>query len=326
VIDRRAFIGAIAGGLLAAPLVPEAQRARQIPRIGFLAMGQHPSFAVFTRSLEDLGYVDRRNVSLEPRFAEIGRPDQFDGLAAVLVRGGVDVIVALINPEIAAARRATSTIPIVMVLGADPVGQGFARSLAHPGGNVTGLAWDADPDFNGKSVEMLTELLPAVRRIGGLVDPAFPPTNSTWEAADRAAARKKVQLQRVEVRAPAEFEEAFATMKRARAAGVLVFGGSMLFAGRARIADIALKERLPVMFPYREAVEIGGLISYGPSLVDLWRRAAIYVDRILKGAKPSELPIEQPTKFELVVNLKTAKTLGLTIPPSLLQRADQVIE
>jgi len=325
-MDRRAFLLAAGGSLLAAPLAAEGQQSRKIPRIGFLVMGQHPSFAVFTRSLEDLGYVDGRNVSLEPRFADIGRPEQFEGLATELVRGGVDVIVALINPEIAAARRATSTIPVVMVVGADPVGQGFARSLARPGGNVTGLAWDADPGFFGKSVEMLAELVPAVRQVGGLVDPAFPPTNSTWEAADRAAARNKLQLQRVQVRAPAEFEEAFAIMKRDRAGGVIVFGGSMLFGGRARIAEIALKERLPVMFPYREAVETGGLISYGPSLVDLWRRAAIYVDRILKGARPSELPIEQPTKFELVINRKTAKALGLTIPPSLLLRADQVIE
>ena len=325
-MNRRAFLSALSGGLLAAPLAAEGQQSRKIPRIGFLAMGQHPSFAVFTRSLEDLGYVDGRNVRLEPRFADIGRPEQFEVLATELVRGGVDVIVALINPEIAAARRATSTIPVVMVVGADPVGQGFARSLARPGGNVTGLAWDADPGFFGKSVEMFAELVPAVRQVGGLVDPAFPPTNSTWEAADRAAARKKLQLQRVQVRAPAELEGAFAIMKRDRAGGVIVFGGSMLFGGRARIADIALKERLPVMFPYREAVETGGLISYGPSLVDLWRRAAIYVDRILKGARPSELPIEQPTKFELVINLKTAKALGLTIPQSLLVRADQVIE
>jgi putative ABC transport system substrate-binding protein len=288
-------------------------------------MGRHPAFQVFTDGMRDLGYIDGRNIILVPRFAEVGKPEQFDSLAADLVQRRVDIIVALIHPEIAAAKRASTQIPIIMVIGVDPVGNGFARSLARPGGNVTGLSWDADPEFNAKSVEILKELLPNLKRIGGLVDPAFPAT-TTWDAATRGAIRLGVHLQRADVRAPRELETAFSTLQAAKADAVLVLGGSMLFSIRAEIARLGVKMHLPVMSPYREAVEAGGLISYGPSLPDLWRRSAGYVDRILKGAKPADLPIEQPTKFELVINLKTAKALGLTIPPSLLLRADEVIQ
>ena len=322
-MDRRSLLVGM-GALVTLPGAAEAQQP--VPHVGFLAMGRHPSFEVFSRSLRELGYIDGHNIALEPRFAEIGRPEQFDGLATDLVRRQVQVIVALINPEIAAARRATLAIPIVMVIGVDPVRQGFVQSLARPGGNITGLTWDPDPEIYGKMVELLGALLPQLGRIGGLVDVAFPATTPYWRAADKAAGQRHVQLQRAEVRGPDDLERAFALMKRGQAEAVLVFGGSMLFGARVQVAQLGLKTGLPVVSPYREAVEAGSLLSYGPSLQDLWRRAAIYVDKILKGTKPGDLPVEQPTKFELVINLKTAKALGLTIPQSLLLRADQVIE
>ena len=323
-MDRRRVLLTSLAGALAVPLAAVAQRA--VPHVGFLAMGRHPSFEAFSSSLRDLGYVDGRNIVLEPRFAEIGRPEQFDELATDLVRRQVQVIVALINPEIVAARRATMTIPIVMVVGIDPVRQGLVQTLARPGGNVTGLTWDPGPEIYGKMVEFLGALLPRLRSISGLVDVAFPGTEPYWRAADEAARQHNVQLQRVEIRGPDDLEPAFATMKRGQTEAVLLFGGSMLFGARTQLAQLGLKGRLPIVSPYREAVEAGSLLSYGPSLPDLWRRAAIYVDKILKGAKPADLPVEQPTKFELVINLKTAKALGLTIPNSLLLRADQVIE
>ncbi|MBB4373909.1 putative ABC transport system substrate-binding protein [Bradyrhizobium sp. cir1] len=331
-VRRREFIGVLGGAtvgwpavLLSPPLAAEAQQVNKAPQVGFLAMGRHPAFPVFVQALNGLGWVEGRNVVLEPRFAEPGKAEQFDQLAADLVQQGVDVIVALIQPEIIAARRATTTIPIVMVVGVNPVGQGFASSLARPGGNVTGLAWDADPEFTAKNVEILRELLSAPQHIGGIIDPAFPSTVG-WEAAQRGALQLGLDLHGVEVRKPDQMEKAFAELRAVRADAVLVFGGSTLFGSRDKIAQLSMNNRLPVMFLYREGAEAGGLLSYGPSLPDLWRRSAIYVDKILRGARAAELPIEQPTKFELVINLKTAKALGLTIPPLLLTRADEVIE
>jgi putative ABC transport system substrate-binding protein len=240
-------------------------------------MGQHLALPVFVQSLKSLGWVEGRNVMLEPRFAEVVKPEQFDRLAVDLVRHGVDVIVALIRPEIFAARRATTTISIVMVIGVDPVGQGLAQSLARPGGNVTGLTWDADPGFTLKNVELLGELHALPQRIGGIIDPASPPIG--LETAQRGAMRPGLDLHAVEVRAPDQMEKAFASLQAARADAVLVFGGSsMLFGSRDKIAQLGLKNRLPVMFQYREGAESGGLLSYGPSIPDLWRRSAIYVD------------------------------------------------
>jgi putative ABC transport system substrate-binding protein len=305
--------------------VARGQQVNRTVRVGFLAMGQHPAFPVFVQGLDSLGWVNGHNVVLEPRFAEQGEPEQFDQLAADLVRLDVDVIVALIRPEIFAARRATTTIPIVMVLGVDPVGQGLAQSLARPGGNVTGLTWDADPGFTLKNLELLSELRPAPEHVGCIIDPAFPPIIGL-EAAQRGAMQLGLDLHTVEVRVPDQMEKAFATLRAARTDAVLVFGGSMLFGSRDKIAQLGLENRLPVMFQYRQGAESGGLLSYGPNLPDLWRRSAIYVDKILRGARAAELPIEQPTKFELVVNLKTARSLGLTLPPPLLALADEVIE
>ena len=238
----------------------------------------------------------------------------------------VSVIVTLINPEILAARRATSTIPIVMMLGIDPVGRGIVRTLAQPGGNVTGLAWDADRGFIAKSVELLRELLPNAGKIGLVIDPAFPFFADAVEAARQGALGLGLELHTVEVRTPDEFENTFSNLRTARVDAVLVGGGSMLFGSRRRIAQFALVNRLPVMWVNREWVEAGGLLSYGPNLRDLWRRSAIYVDQLLRGAVAANLPIEQPTKFELVVNLTTAKALGLDVPSKLLALADEVIE
>jgi len=241
-----------------------------------------------------------------PRFAQLGKPEQFDPLAKELVEDRVSVIVALINPEILAARRATSTIPIVMMLGIDPVGRGIVRTLAQPGGNVTGLAWDADRGFIAKSVELLRELLPNARKIGLVIDPAFPFFADAIEAARQGALGLGLELHTAEVRTPDELENAFSNLRTAPVDAVLVGGGSMLFGSRRRIAQFALVNRLPVIWVNREGVEAGGLLSYGPNLRDLWRRSAIYVDKLLRGAVAANLPIEQPTKFELVVNLTTA--------------------
>jgi ABC-type uncharacterized transport system substrate-binding protein len=304
----------------------EAQSIGKPPRVGFLVMGRHPSATVFAQGLRDLGWVDGQNVVIEYRFAEVGKPEQFPALAAELVSLKVDVIVALLNPEIAAARLATSTIPIVMIIGVDPVGQGFVRSLARPGTNVTGLAWDPTPEVYGKMIELVKEALPTMSRIGTIVDTKFPGLVPYLASLDEAARRLNVGLVRAEVREPGDIDNAFISMTQQHVGAGIVAGGTTLFSNRARLAGLAKQRKLPLVFPYREGVDAGGLLSYGPSLPELWRRSAAYVDRVLKGAKPADLPVEQPTKFELVINLKTAKALGVTIPPSLLLRADQVIE
>jgi putative tryptophan/tyrosine transport system substrate-binding protein len=323
---RRAFI-TLLGGVVLEPSRLLAQETNRLPRVGFLAMGtNHPSFGVFAEALGGFGWIDGRTVALVPRFAQLGKPEQFDPIAKELVENRVSVIVALINPEILAARRATSTIPIVMMLGIDPVGRGVVRTLAQPGGNVTGLAWDADRGFIAKSVELLRELLPNAGKIGLVIDPAFPFFADAVEAARQGALGLGLELHTAEVRTPDEFENTFSNLRTARVDAVLVGGGSMLFGSRRRIAQFALVNRLPVMFVNREGVEAGGLLSYGPNLRDLWRRSAIYVDKLLRGAVAANLPIEQPTKFELVVNLTTAKALGLDVPSKLLALADEVIE
>ena len=323
---RRTFI-TLLGSVVLEPSQLLAQETNRLPRVAFLAMGtNHPSFGVFAEALGGFGWIDGRTVALVPRFAQLGKPEQFDPLAKELVEDRVSVIVALINPEILAARRATSTIPIVMMLGIDPVGRGIVRTLAQPGGNVTGLAWDADRGSIAKSVELLRELLPNARKIGLVIDPAFPFFADAIEAARQGALGLGLELHTAEVRTPGELENAFSNLRTAPVDAVLVGGGSMLFGSRRRIAQFALVNRLPVMWVNREGVEAGGLLSYGPNLRDLWRRSAIYVDKLLRGAVAANLPIEQPTKFELVVNLTTAKALGLDVPSKLLALADEVIE
>jgi putative ABC transport system substrate-binding protein len=328
VITRRVFIGSVAGGLLAAPLAAEGQRAAKVARIGYLSSSSATTSRVveaFRQGLREFGWVEGQNIVIDWRFAE-GRFDRLPDLAAELVRLKVDVFAAGTTPAAVAAKNATVTIPIVMIGVGDPVGLGLIASLARPGGNVTGVSFSVDLEIFGKGLELLKEIVPRVRRVAVLSNPANPAQALTIKDVKAAGRSLGVQLQLLEARGPNEFDGAFAAMAKERAEALLVVSDSMFLLHRARLADLAAKNQLPSMYGVREFVEAGCLMSYGPSIVANYRRAAFFVDKILKGAKPGDLPIEQPTKFELVINLKTAKALGLTIPPSLLQRADQVIE
>jgi putative ABC transport system substrate-binding protein len=326
-VDRRAFIGTLTGGLLAAPLAAEAQQGK-VARIGIL--GNVPRneggdlWEAFVQGLRALGYIEGRNITIEERSCE-GHYERLPALASDLVRLRVDVIVVPANENARAAKQATHTIPIVGTSLGDPVRNGLVASFAHPGGNITGLSF-AGPELAGKQIDLLKEMLPRVSRVAILANPANP-LHSVWLGEAKAATRSlRVTLQPLEARTPDELESAFAAMSGWRAGALLVLVDGMFLLNRARIADLAAKRRVPAMYGLREHVDAGGLVFYGPSLRDMFRRAATYVDKILKGAKPADLPIEQPAKFDLVFNLKTVKGIGLTIPPSLLQRADQVIE
>ena len=329
-MDRRAFIVAVTGALLAAPLAAKAQPAGKVYRIGYISNSPPNTpessrlHEAFRQGLRERGWVEGRNAVIEWRFAE-GRMERFPDLAADLVRLKVDLIVTLGGPAARAAKQATTTIPIVAVAVSDPVGQGFVASLARPGGNVTGLA-TLFPELAVKRLGLLTEILPGVSRVAVLWNAANPGNVIILRGVQAAARTLGVTLQSREVRGPDDFEAAFAKMSRERPDALMILDDPLLFQYRASIVDFAAKKRLPTMHPFRESVEAGGLIAYSVNLAELNRRAAEYVDKILKGADPAELPIEQPTEFELVINLKTAKALGLTIPQSLLQRADQVIE
>ena len=324
---RRAFIGTLAGGLLAAPLAAAAQQAAKVPRIGYMWAGNLALREAFLQGLRDLGYVEGRNVVIEYRDPE-GKFDRLPALAADLVALKVDVIVVTSTPAALAAKQATRTIPIVFTWAADPVGSGLVTSLARPGGNVTGLSLLA-PELVGKRLELLKQAVPGGSRVAALWLPGYlgeRTEKDMLEAADVAARALGVRLQVVEARGPEDFDRAFSDMTRARAGAVTVQSTGIFFIERQRLVDLAAKNRLPAMYLVREFVDAGGLMSYGANVADLHRRAATYVDKILKGAKPADLPVEQPTKFELVINAKTAKALGLSIPPSLLQRADEVIQ
>ena len=323
-MERRAFLRLLGIGAVAAPLAAHAQQAGKIFKIGVLGTIDSPPWQAFREGLRQLGYEDGRNVTIEWRFSE-GRTERLPALAAELVRLKVDVIVASSGPPPFAAKQATRTIPIVMANAPDPVGSGLVASLARPGGNITGLSTLA-PEIVGKQLELLKEIVPRVSRVAVLWNPTNQAHPLPLGEAKVAARSLGVQLQILEARGPDEFESAFAAMVRERASALLVLGDGMFFLHRTRIALLATKQRLPTMFSAREHVDAGGLIVYGPSLRDNFRRAAVYVDKILKGAKPADLPVEQPTKFELVINLKTAKGLGLTIPQSVLMRADEVIQ
>ena len=330
-MERRRFIEVIAGGLVAAPLAAEAQQAVKIARIGFLTpnMAASPPHVreAFLQGLRDLGYVEGRNVVIEYRDAE-GKSERFPALAAELVALKVDVIVAPGTPAALAAKQATRTLPIVFPIAGDPVTSGLVTSLARPGGNVTGLSI-LDPDLVGKCLEQLKQAVPGVSGVAVLWQPGGlgeRTDKDMLKGAEVAARALGVRLQFVEARGPADFERAFSEMTRARAGALTVLPSTMFLHERRRLVDLAARNRLPAVYPWREAVDAGGLMAYGANIADLFRRAATYVDKILKGAKPADLPVEQPTKFELVINLKTAKALGLTIPQSVLGRADQVIE
>jgi putative ABC transport system substrate-binding protein len=313
-------------GLLVAPLAPDAQPSAKVARIGWLAgttPGQEPSVEAFLEGMRALGYVEGQNLVMEHRGAA-GQYERLPDLAAELVRLKVDVLLVVSTPATLAAKQATTTIPIVMMGVGDPVGSGLVASLARPGGNVTGLA-SLTPDLVGKQLEFLKQVLPTVSRVAVLWNPTNPNHARIVRAADVAAQALGVQLHRVEARGPDAFDRAFAAMTSAHAGALLVLGDSMVFQHRRRFAELAATSRLPTMHNIRAYVEAGGLMAYGPNTPDIRRRAATYVDKILKGAKPGDLPIEQPTKFELVINLKTAQALGLTIPPTLLFQADEVI-
>ena len=328
-MDRRVFISGIAGGLLAAPLAAEAQPTGKVYRIGFILTATPNEtghlLKALNEGLRELGYVEGRNVVFERRYAE-GRQERLPALAAELVRLNVDIFVTGSNPVIAAVKQVTATIPVVMAVSRDPVGSGFIASLARPGGNITGLANDPAPEIGGKNLQLLKEAAPRVSRVAFLWNPVPLGAGTYKNAVESTARNLGVTFQSVEVRGRDEFEGAFAAMVRERANGVVVASDPVLFGPRSQVVLLAGKTRLPAVYPQREFVDAGGLISYGTNLADQFRRAAIYVEKILKGAKPGDLAVEQATKFELVINLKTAKALGLTIPPAVLARADQVIE
>jgi putative ABC transport system substrate-binding protein len=326
-MNRRAFLGTVAGGLLAAPLAADGQQAKIPAHIGFLGNSdptiQAPSVEAFLQGLRDLDWIEGQTVNIEYRWAE-GNLDRLPVLAAELVRLKVDAIVTSGVPSLRALQQATSTIPVVSaVLLIDPVDAGFVASLSRPGGNITGLASQYE-EIVTKQVQLLTEAVPKLSRVVLLRHASMSP--ATEQAAAATADRLGLKARVVEVGKVSEFEGAFRTAREDRAQAVLVLPSPVFNAHRRVVITLAARYRVPTFYEFREYVQDGGLISYGPSITDMNRRAASYVDRILKGAKPGDLPIERPTKFELVINLKTAKALGLTIPPSLLQRADQVIE
>jgi putative ABC transport system substrate-binding protein len=327
-MDRRAFISGITLAFLSAPLAAGAQPAGKVPRIGFISTtspGTAPATEAFVLGLRDLGYVEGQNITVEWRWGR-GKTERFPEFAADLVRLKVDAIVAANPPAGHAARAATRTIPIVIPTMNDAVGDGFVASLARPGGNITGLSVHRR-EIQSKQLQLFKEALPNLSRIALLVDATDRTNADVAREAESAARVLGVRVHPlVEAHGPGDLDGVFATITKEGARAAVVVSGTMFYANRVQLVEHALKSHLPMMCNYREYVAAGCLMAYGFDLPDLFRRAAIYVDKILKGAKPADLPIEQATKFELVINLKTAKALGLTIPPSLLQRANQVIE
>jgi putative ABC transport system substrate-binding protein len=326
-MTKRFILFALCFMLLAPRFSAEAQQPTKIPRIGYLSPS-FPSTAgrreALRQGLRELGYVEGKNVVIEWRFAE-DKADRLAGLAAELVRLKVEVIVTSGPAATRAAKEATSTIPIVMAQDTDPVGNGFVASLARPGGNITGLATLA-PEIGGKRLELLKEIVPKLSRVAVLGTSTQPGSAQQLKEVERAAGALGVKLQYLDVLDPKDIEIAFREAGKGRADVVLTLTSPILISHRAQLADLAVKNRLPAMYAQPEYVEDGGLMTYGVNLNDLFRRAATYVDKILKGAKPADLPVEQPKKFELVINLKTAKQIGLTIPPTVLARADRVIK
>jgi len=324
----RVIAALLLAGAAACPPV-DAQQAPKTAKIGLLvavtpAAAAHNNEA-FRQGLRELGYVEGKTFVLEVRYGE-AKFERLPELARELVGLKVDVIVAGTDVVIAAVKRETQTIPIVMVNSTDPVGSGFVASLARPGGNVTGLS-NISPELSGKRLELLREAVPGLSRVAFLWNPDVRGNVLDYKETESAARSLRLQLQSVEVSRTEDFDRAFSAVTNQRAqALVLPAGNPVGFSNRGQIASFAQRNRLPSMYPVKEYVDAGGLMSYGPSLSDMYRRAAIYVDKILKGAKPADLPVQQPTKFELVINFKTAKALGLTIPQSLLRRADQVIQ
>jgi len=320
VMERRTFISVVIAGLLGAPPAPEAQQAR-MNRVGVLIVG---SSEPIRQSLRGLGYVDGQNITIDARDTE-GKPDRLDEFAFELARLKVDVIVANYPAAVFSARRATTTIPIVMVNTPDPVDLGLVASLARPGGNITGLT-SLSADVSLKQLELLMEAVPRASRVAVLWNPDNPWHPVTVKGLEGRGRSLGVQLQFLPLRSPDEFDKTYQEILSKRAQAILILADPMTFAHRGRLANLAVRHGLPAMGSLSEYAQAGSLLSYWADGPDLVQRAASYVDKILKGARPADLPIEQPTKFELVINLKTAKALGLTIPPALLQRADRVID
>jgi ABC-type uncharacterized transport system substrate-binding protein len=338
-MNRRAFMTAL-GVTLAAPHAVDAQEQKRIPRIGVIVPVEpesliEPNVAAFRAALRALGYTEGRSIFVEYRYAH-GKEELYDELASELAKLAVDVMVVGSWRPVLAAKKATQTIPIVGVgMGSDPVQSGLVTSLRRPGGNVTGSAWVTGDEFAGKWVELLKEAAPRIVRVGYLLDsrtaraPSVEAQNaarSLVRAARATADAADLSFQVFEVREPLDANKDLTKLNKDRRGALIVVGSLFFMAHASDIVNLAAKHRLPAIYSLRVFMDTGGLMSYGPSLADLWGRAAIYVDKILKGAKPADLPVEQPTKFELVINLKTAKALGLTIPQSLLLRADQLIE
>jgi putative ABC transport system substrate-binding protein len=322
-VDRRSFIGTLAAGLLAAPRAAEAQPVK-IARLGVLLFGtpDTDAFPVIRRGLGALGYVEGRNIVFELRYAE-GRPERLPDLASDLVRSKPDLIIAAGGDVAPFAKRATGTIPIVMITSDDPIQGGLVASLARPGGNVTGVTF-VSSDLAGKRLQFLKEAAPRVTRAAVLWNPGHP--DGEFAATLAAGRSLGVQIQSLEVRGRDDFPGALAAANREQMEALIVVSSRLMTLNRARILDLAAQNRLLLVSGWGPWAAEGGLLSYGPDLDAVIRSSATYVDRILKGTNPADLPVQQPTKFQLVINLKTAKALGLTIPPSLLQRADQVIE
>jgi putative tryptophan/tyrosine transport system substrate-binding protein len=324
-MNRRPFVTGL-GAVLAAPRTASAQIART-PTIGILTLSvgpSEPTIEAFRQGLREHGYAEGQNIALEYRFAQ-GSPEKLRGMAGELVRLNVNMIVTESVLAAGEAKRATNTIPIITAVHGDPVGAGLVATLTRPGGNVTGLSLLA-PELSGKRLQLLKDVVPRATNIAAIWNPDNVAA-SRYLTETRAAARSLgLQIQSVEVRNPSDLDAAFEATVTARPGAFLTFPDGMLLANKVRFVEFGLRSRLPALFPDSEFATAGGLMAYGPSLASNFRRAASYVDRILKGAKPAELPVEQPSKFDFVINLKTARALGLTIPPSLLLRADQVIE
>ena len=326
-MNRRAFLATTAGGLLAAPIAAWAQPTGRVWRVGWLQPSQPASagHTNFRQAMRELGYVPGENVTFEDRFAE-GDFGRLPGLAAELVRSKVDVIVAVAPGAIRAARNATRTIPIVMAFsGVDPVKAGFVTSLNRPAGNVTGITMLA-PELSAKRLDILRQALPAARRVAVLGYRTNPGMVEQLKAVEAAAVRSGLTVHPVYAEQPDRYDDVFAPLGQQRIDALLVLSDTVLANDRVEIVQSAMRHRLPAVFDFKESAEAGGIVSYGVNNLDLYRQAARFVDRLIKGAKPADLPVEQPTKFELVINLKTARALGLTIPPSVLVRADHVIE
>jgi putative tryptophan/tyrosine transport system substrate-binding protein len=329
-MERRQFITLLGSGAVAWPLAAHAQQpAGRIYRVGYLTITSREQqlhlIKAFEEGLRSLGYRVGENVIIEYRFAN-GAIERLPALAADLIRLGVDVIVTGANPNTVAVMKATTTLPIVMTNSADPVGAGLVASLARPGGNVTGFAQDTGDELNGKRLELLKETFPNLSRVGVLWNPDFVPNQSRLTSMGKAIESLGLTLVSVEARGLDALEQAFATMVREQMQAFVVLGDSVLFNYRGQIGIMAIRNRLPAAAGFKEFAEAGLLLAYGADARDLFRRSAVFVDKIFKGAKPGDLPVEQPTKFELVINLKTAKALGIIVPPTLLTRADQVIE